>query len=94
MTTKLSPLDFLLSLAIPTWPKCFQTIATHVLIAARLALARKWNNTQSPNIQEVISILNNNLKMEYSFSKAKLTTENFYKIWDPWLKDPRSIQLE
>lgn len=94
MTTDLSSVDFLLGLAIPTWPSQFQTVATHILIAARLAIARKWKSSQPPSLQDVITTLNNQLKMEYFFSKAKLSTAKFYNTWEPWLMDSRSINLD
>lgn len=89
MSTNLSLVDFLLGLAISTWPSQFQTVATHILIAARLEIARKWKSPQPPSLQDVTTTLNNPLKLEYFFSKAKLATAKFYNDWEPWLIESR-----
>lgn len=40
ITIPMSPLDLLLGFLIPTWPRHLQALVTHILIAARLAVAK------------------------------------------------------
>lgn len=88
-----SPLDLLLGLDVPTWPKHIRVVATHILIAARLALARKWKSPQPPLLSDLIVLLNYHFHMEFAFAKANLNTALFLQKWEPWISDSRSTAL-
>lgn len=89
----LSPLDLLLGLNIPNWPKNIRVLVTHILIAARLALTKKWKASQAPSGSELIALLNNHFLMEFSFAKANMYTATFRLNWKPWITDSRSTTL-
>lgn len=91
--TPLTPLDLLRGLSVPNWPNRVRVLATHILIAARLALAKKWKSPQPPTRSDLIVLLNNHFQLEFSFAKANLTTVSFFQNWEPWIADPRSTAL-
>lgn len=63
----LTPQIALLGLGLQAWHVQLHPMITHVLIAARLALARNWKSSHPPpTFQLCISILNQNLHMEYT----------------------------
>lgn len=89
----LSPLDLLLGLSIPTMPTHRQTMVTHILIAARLTIAKKWKSADPPILKDAINLLNQHFQMEFSFAKANMSTERFNRNWQPWILDSRSTPL-
>lgn len=82
-----SPMDLLLGLDVPNWPKRIRVVATHILIAARLSLAKKWKSPQPPIRSDLIVLLNNHFQMEFAFAKANLTIASFLQKWEPWISD-------
>lgn len=80
----------ILGLGLDAWPRCMHNILTHILIVARLALARNWKSTFPPTTPQLVSILNEHLILEYRFAKAHLTMSRFYTLWSPWIRDSRS----
>lgn len=89
----MSPLNLLLGLSIPTWPRHLQTLVTHILIAARLAIAKKWKLIHPSLLKDIIRLLNLHYLMECSFAKANISTKRFTKIWKLWINDCRSAPL-
>lgn len=87
----LTPLDLPLGLNVTNSPNRVRILVTHILIAARLALAKKWKSPQPPNRLDLIILLNNHLQMEFSFAKTNLTTAPFLQNWEPWITDYSTV---
>lgn len=76
-SVSLSPQLVLLVLGLDSWPPTTHTVLTHVLIATRLAIVRKWKFPDPPSIKEVILLLNNHCLMEFMFAKAHGTLGSY-----------------
>lgn len=61
MTKTQVPLDpalALLSLGIDNFPASLRSTITHLLLAARLSIKRKWKDSRPPSVIEVIDLTN------------------------------------
>lgn len=68
-------------LGLSDLPPKFHLIITHILIVARLSIARLWKQPCAQSLSNTIDILNDHLSIEFLFAKAQLTLEKFYHQW-------------
>lgn len=78
-TTETPQMAFV-GIGFEVWLPLVHSLVTHVLIAARLSITRKWKSTIILTVQDVISTLNDHCKMEWLFAEAHLTTRKCYKL--------------
>lgn len=84
-----SPDLALLSLNIETIPTESRTIATHILLSAKLVLTRHWKKQTAPIIQEVISTTHTHAVYEMMFASTQNwlpVAERQWKTWMVWYK--------
>ena len=88
--TKPSPALAVLNLGIDLFPLDCRKIVTHILLAARLLIARKWKSNLSPNVSEVIDIVKQNFTYEnllaYKYGSKRIFDRQ-WQLWVLWAKD-------
>lgn len=74
----------ILNLGIGTYPTQMIQVVTHILLAARNTILKKWNSQDSPNIFEVISTVHTNHTYEQLLAINSLTCNKFDEQWSFW----------
>lgn len=80
----INPALALLSLGIENYPPLRRKVVTHILFAARIAIAKEWRSTSPPKIAEVISRVNAQYTMEKILAYTERRTPSFHKHWETW----------
>lgn len=80
----------LFGLGLSNWHPKFHPIITHILIAARLSIARFWKQASAPTLNHTTNILNDHLSMELLFAKSQMKVNKFYDHWQYWPSEPRA----
>lgn len=74
----------ILHLGIDNYPLQFRTVVTHILITAKMIIARHWRTTLSPNPSEVMTQVNLNFQYERLLAIRKSSYAVFDRNWNCW----------
>lgn len=75
-----------LNLQISKFPTQFRTIVTHILIAARLTITKRWKTTCAPEIAEVVHRVNMHCLYERAIACNNNSLGSFNHKWDIWIQ--------
>ena len=81
----LSPHLAILNLTIEDIPPNLRLVTTHVLLATRLLIARKWKTKDTPTLIEVIALVQSHFTYETILSRGKPTFTKMINLWNPWI---------
>ena len=79
----------LLSLNVEMLPPSKRIIAVHILLSARLVIARHWKRTHPPPIHEVITTTHSHVTYEALFASSQnslLAIRPTWQLWFDWYK--------
>lgn len=79
----LTPQLGILNLTIELIPPKLRLITTHVLLATKLLITRRWK-TEIPSSAEVIALVHNHYIYETVLSRGKLSYSKTHELWLPW----------
>lgn len=72
------------NLGIDRFPPSCLSIVMHILLAARLLIARGWKSNKVPNLSEVVEIVRLHYKYEAMLATKQGTRKSFASIWQLW----------
>ena len=75
----------LLSLGVEILSPDKRTIAIHILLSARLVLARHWKQVNPPPLQEVITTTHTHATCELLFASMQNSLHKIRPLWQLWL---------
>lgn len=79
-----SPALAILNLTIEDLPHPFRIVTTHILMAAKLNIARHWKSDTSLTLTQVVDLVS----LHYSYEHTSASDTNHYKkiqsSWQPW----------
>lgn len=81
---KLTPQLAILNLNTELLPPPFRLVITHILLATRLLITRRWQTTLSPTLTEVITLVHSHYAYESIISKGKPSYSKIHNLWYPW----------
>lgn len=87
LTGTSSPLDpalAILNISIDKYPTTTRKIVTHILLAARLNIVRKWKSQSPPTIFDMIQSVHTNFSFEMALSPDKTSYDKLTTLWSPW----------
>lgn len=80
----LTPQLSILNLTIELIPPKLRLITTHVLLATKLLITRRWKTTEIPCSAEVIALVQNHYTYESLLSRGKPSYSRLHELWLPW----------
>lgn len=80
----LSPGMALLSLDLHTIPSTYRTVISHILLATRISILRKWKEITTPTLLEIIQTIQTNGSYEVLHASANGNYKKVKEQWDPW----------
>lgn len=86
-----SPELALLCLEIDSFPYTHRKVVVHILFAARISIAAKWNSTTPPDIKEVIERVKSQSLMESMLAYKEGRAHTYHKFWDIWLSKHNNV---
>lgn len=76
----------ILNLGIDRFPPSCSSIATHILLAARLLIARGWRSDKVSNLWETVEIVHLHYKYETMLANKQGVRKIFHSQWTYQLK--------
>lgn len=87
LITPSSPALAILNIGIELFPPECRRVVTHILLAARVLIARRWKINLSPNVSEVVEVVKQNYVFEsllpYRQGNKRLFDHN-WSLWHAW----------
>lgn len=71
-----------------------RTIVTHILLAARMLITRKWKSNISPSVLEIIDLAKQNFTFENLLAHRhgnKQLFDHRWNLWTLWAKKTLTI---
>lgn len=81
----LTPDMAILSLDLYDTPLPYRIVVSHIILATRLTILRRWKTSEAPNIMEVIHTTHTHGTYEVLHSSTTGKYDNISKDWSPWL---------
>lgn len=88
----LSPELAILDINLVDIPLCFRTIIHHILLAARISIARIWKQPTAPSISEIIKRVNFSCHCELTLTPLNPSSSRRHTLWTDWVQSKYYFQ--
>lgn len=89
----LTPELAILDLTLPNIPHCLRTVIHHILLAARVCIAKHWKTSTTPTLTELARRLNLSCHSEVTFTPFKLFPSKRRDLWSSWIQSKYYVWL-